>query len=151
MVVPSRLAIFLLQPVLPKGAVIPGTGLSVDASGNLNHSNTATAGTFTKVTIDAQGHVTTGATLLPLTFLILRLQRLQAARFQQIALLQMLLLQPSLADSSVTKFGGAGATDNIVTFPDGDFKGQFFFDEKNEDLYIYTGNRFCRSRLSAAT
>ena len=45
-----------------------------------------------------------------------------------------------LADQSVTKFGGAGATDNIVTFPDGDFKGQFFFDEKNEDLYIYTGH-----------
>ena len=47
-----------------------------------------------------------------------------------------------LSDSSVTKFGGAGATDNIVTFPDGDFKGQFFFDEKNEDLYIYTGQSF---------
>lgn len=45
------------------GGVIPGSGLSVDASGNLDHSNTATPGTFTKVTIDSQGHVTTGDTL----------------------------------------------------------------------------------------
>jgi hypothetical protein len=53
-----------------KGAVIPGTGLAVDSSGNLNHSNTATTGTFTKVTIDAQ--------------------ELQAAQYRQIGLAQML-------------------------------------------------------------
>ena len=29
-----------------------------------------------------------------------------------------------------------------LPFPDGDFKGQFFFDEKNEDLYVYTGTSF---------
>ena len=46
------------------GAVSPGTGLSVDGSGVLNHLNSVTAGTFTKVTVDAQGHVTTGANLL---------------------------------------------------------------------------------------
>ena len=38
-----------------KGAVIPGTGLAVDGSGNLNHSNSVTPGTYTKVTVDAQG------------------------------------------------------------------------------------------------
>jgi hypothetical protein len=47
-----------------------------------------------------------------------------------------------LADQSTPKFGGAGASDNVVTFPDGDFKGQFFFDELGEDLYIWTGSSF---------
>ena len=46
-----------------KGAVIPGTGLAVDGSGNLNHSNTVATGTYTKVTVDAQGHVSAGTTL----------------------------------------------------------------------------------------
>jgi len=54
------------------GAVIPGTGLAVDASGNLDHSNTATTGTFTKVTIDGQGHVTTGDTLVAVSYTHLR-------------------------------------------------------------------------------
>ena len=46
-----------------KGAVIPGAGLSVDGSGNLGITNTVTPGTYTKVTVTAQGVVSTGATL----------------------------------------------------------------------------------------
>ena len=46
-----------------KGAVIPGSGLAVAVDGTLNHSNSATTGTFTKVTIDALGHVTVGAAI----------------------------------------------------------------------------------------
>jgi hypothetical protein len=45
-----------------KGIIQPGTGLAVNA-GVLNHSNTATAGTFTKLTIDVEGHTVTGTTL----------------------------------------------------------------------------------------
>ena len=125
-----------------KGAVIPGTGLSVDASGNLNHSNTATTGTFTKVTIDGQGHVTTGATLAATDVPDLPASKITSGTLAADRIASDAVTAAKLADSSVTKFGGAGATDNIVTFPDGDFKGQFFFDEKNEDLYIYTGTSF---------
>ena len=125
-----------------KGAVIPGTGLSVDASGNLNHSNTATAGTFTKLTIDAQGHVTTGANLAASDIPDLAASKITSGTLPADRIASDAVTAAKLADSSVTKFGGAGATDNIVTFPDGDFKGQFFFDEKNEDLYIYTGTSF---------
>ena len=125
-----------------KGAVIPGTGLSVDASGNLNHSNTATAGTFTKLTIDAQGHVTTGASLAASDVPDLAASKITSGTLPSDRIASDAVTAAKLADSSVTKFGGAGATDNIVTFPDGDFKGQFFFDEKNEDLYIYTGQSF---------
>ena len=125
-----------------KGAVIPGTGLSVDASGNLNHSNTASAGTFTKLTIDAQGHVTTGATLAASDIPDLAASKITSGTIPADRIASDAITAAKLSDSSVTKFGGAGATDNIVTFPDGDFKGQFFFDEKNEDLYIYTGTSF---------
>ena len=125
-----------------KGAVIPGTGLSVDGSGNLNHSNTATTGTFTKVTIDAQGHVTTGATLAASDIPDLAASKITSGTIPSDRIASDAITAAKLANQSVTKFGGAGATDNIVTFPDGDFTGQFFFDEKNEDLYIYTGTSF---------
>ena len=125
-----------------KGAIIPGTGLEVDASGNLDHSNSVSAGTFTKVTIDAQGHVTTGDTLAASDIPNLAASKITSGTIPADRIASDAVTAAKLADSSVTKFGGAGATDNIVTFPDGDFKGQFFFDEKNEDLYIYTGQSF---------
>ena len=125
-----------------KGAVIPGTGLAVDVSGNLNHSNTATPGTFTKVTIDAQGHVSNGAALAASDIPDLAASKITSGTIPTDRIGTDAVTAAKLADQSVTKFGGAGATDNVVTFPIGDFKGQFFFDEKNEDLYIFTGQSF---------
>ncbi len=125
-----------------KGAVIPGTGLAVDGSGNLNHSNTATTGTFTKVTIDGQGHVTTGATLVASDIPDLSAAKLTSGTIGSALIASDAVTAAKLADQSVTKFGGSGATDNVVTFPAGDYKGQFFFDEKNEDLYVFTGESF---------
>ena len=125
-----------------KGAVIPGTGLAVDVSGNLNHSNTATPGTFTKVTIDAQGHVSNGAALAASDIPDLPASKLTSGTIGSALIGSDAITAAKLADASITKFGGAGATDNVVTFPDGDFKGQFFFDELNEDLYIYTGTSY---------
>ena len=125
-----------------KGAVIPGTGLAVDGSGNLNHSNTVATGTYTKVTVDAQGHVSAGTTLAESDVPALPASKITSGSFGTALIGTDAVTAAKLADQSVTKFGGAGATDNVVTFPDGDFKGQFFFDEKNEDLYIYTGTSF---------
>ena len=125
-----------------KGAVIPGTGLAVDGSGNLNHSNTVSTGTYTKVTVDAQGHVSAGTTLAESDVPALPASKITSGSFGTALIGTDAVTAAKLADQSVTKFGGAGATDNVVTFPDGDFKGQFFFDEKNEDLYIYTGTSF---------
>lgn len=43
---------------------VPGPGVTVDAAGVLNHVTTGVAtGTYTKVTVDALGHVTLGAVL----------------------------------------------------------------------------------------
>jgi hypothetical protein len=125
-----------------KGAVIPGTGLAVDGSGNLNHSNTVTTGTYTKVTVDGQGHVSAGATLAASDIPDLSAAKITSGTVPADRIASDAVTAAKLADQSVTKFGGAGATDNVVTFPTGDFKGQFFFDEKNEDLYIFTGQSF---------
>ena len=125
-----------------KGAVIPGTGLAVDGSGNLNHSNTVAAGTYTKVTVDAQGHVSAGTSLVASDVPDLAASKITSGTIPADRIASDAVTAAKLADQSVTKFGGAGATDNVVTFPDGDFKGQFFFDEKNEDLYVYTGTSF---------
>jgi len=125
-----------------KGAIIPGTGLSVDAAGNLDHSNTATTGTFTKVTIDAQGHVTTGTTLVADDIPDISASKITTGTISTALLATSAVTATKLANESVTKFGGADATDNVVVFPDGDYKGQFFYDEKNEDLYVYSGSSF---------
>ncbi len=125
-----------------KGAVIPGAGLSVDGSGNLGITNTVTPGTYTKVTVTAQGVVSTGDTLAASDVPNLAASQITSGTLPADRIAADAITAAKLADQSVTKFGGAGATDNVVTFPDGDFKGQFFFDEKNEDLYVYTGTSF---------
>ena len=125
-----------------KGAVVPGSGLSVASGGTLNHTNSTTAGTYTKVTVDAQGHVTSAVTLAAADIPDLDAAKITTGTFPTARLADDAVTAAKLADQSVTKFGGAGATDNVVTFPDGDYKGQFFFDEKNEDLYVYTGESF---------
>ena len=125
-----------------KGAVVPGSGLEVASGGTLNHTNSTTAGTFTKVTVDAQGHVTSAVNLAAADIPDLDAAKTTSGTFPTARLANAAVTAAKLADSSITKFGGAGATDNVVVFPDGDFKGQFFFDEKNEDLYIYTGESF---------
>jgi hypothetical protein len=45
-----------------------------------------------------------------------------------------------LADYATVKFGGAGSTSGVVTFPVPDFNGQQFFDASNGDLYLFDGN-----------
>ena len=124
------------------GAVIPGTGLAVDGSGNLNHSNSATTGTFTKVTIDAQGHISSGTTLAASDIPDISAAKITSGTVPTDRIGTDAVTGAKLADQSTCKFGGAGATDNVVVFPDGDYKGQLFFDEKNEDLYIYTSESY---------
>ena len=45
------------------GVIRPGTGLTVTPAGVLNHTNTTVAGTYTKVTVDPEGHVNIGGQL----------------------------------------------------------------------------------------
>jgi len=124
---------------ITNGAVQPGTGLTVTGAGVLNHTNSATAGTYTKVTIDAQGHVSTGTTLSVADIPVLDATKITTGTFAANLIGSSTITGEKLADYSTVQFGGAGSTANVVTFPTANFTGQLFWDQLNNDLYISTG------------
>lgn len=115
-----------------KGAVIPGTGLGMDGSGNLNHTNTVTSGTYTKVTVDGQGHVSTGgpieaADLPNHSAALLTTGTLDVARLGANTVTGV-----KLANSSTAQFGS--------TQPVAEYTGQLYFNSLSRDIYIWDGN-----------
>ena len=122
------------------GAVAPGTGLAVDVSGTLSIDNTVTAGTATKVTFNSSGIITAGTTLSASDIPALDTSKITTGTFGSSLIANDAITASKLADSSTTKFGGSGDTAGIVTFPTADFKGQYFYDEINQDLYIWSGS-----------
>jgi hypothetical protein len=123
------------------GAIQPGTGLAVTGAGVLNHSNSATPGTYTKVTIDAQGHVSSGAGLLASDVPSLDASKLTSGTLAPSLYGTNSITGIKLADYSTVKFGGAGSTSGVVTFPSPpEFIGQGFFDSINSDYYLWDGN-----------
>jgi hypothetical protein len=123
-----------------RGAVLPGSGLAVDGTGTLGHSNSATAGTYTKVIVDAQGHVTSGSPLLDTDIPNLPAGKLTSGTLSVGVIGTNSITGVKLANYATVKFGGAGSTAGVVTFPEADFAGQQFFDATNGDLYLYDGN-----------
>ena len=122
------------------GVVYPGSGLTVGTGGELNHSNSTVTGTFPKVTVDAQGHVTAGASLIASDIPDLSTDKLTSGELPAARLADNAVTGVKLANSSVTKIGGANSTDGVVTFPTAEFTGQYFFDSINGDLYLWDGN-----------
>ena len=122
------------------GAVLPGSGLAVDAVGTLNHSNTVAPGTYSKVTVDAQGHVSLGANLADTDIPSLPASKITSGQFAADRIGNGTVTGAKLADSATVQFGGAGSTAGIVSFPTAEFKGQYFWDELNGDLYIWSGS-----------
>ena len=129
------------------GAVIVPTtsGLEVDASGNIfipDQAQIANAATFTKVTVNEQGIVTAGTTLAAADMPDISAAKLTSGTLPVGRIANDYVTGAMMADSSTAKFGGANDSGGIVVFPSADFKGQFFFDSRNEDLYIYDGNAY---------
>ena len=122
------------------GGVYPVNGLSVSIDGAIGHTNSADIGTYTKVTIDAQGHVTVGALLTAADIPDLNASQITSGAFGTALFLDNAVTGAKLADASTVQFGGAGSTAGIVTFPIAEFKGQYFWDELNGDLYIWSGS-----------
>ena len=122
------------------GAIQPGTGVTVTPAGVLNHSNVVVGATATKITFDNQGHVTNGGTLEPADIPALPASKIGSGTFSGSFISNSAISGAKLADDSVVRFGGPTSTSGIVTFPQPDFKGQFFFDEVAEDLYLWNGN-----------
>lgn len=122
------------------GAVYPADGLTVSVDGAIGHTNSASTGTFTKVTIDAQGHVTVGTTLTAADVPDLSASQITSGTFGTSSFADSSITGVKLADSSTVQFGGSGSTAGIVNFPTAEFKGQYFWDELNGDLYIWSGS-----------
>ncbi len=118
-----------------KGAVLPGTGLAV-SSGTLNHSNSVVAGTGTKLTVDAQGHVTTVANLTDS----------DVPDHSAAKLTSGTLPIARIADDAITAAKMANSSTCIVQsiaqagFPTAAFTGQLLFDSVAEDAYLWDGN-----------
>jgi hypothetical protein len=125
-----------------KGIIQPGTGLSV-SSGTLNHSNTATAGTYPKVTIDAQGHVTAGTTLDAADIPALDASKITTGTFATALLADDAVTGAKLANYSTAKFGEA--------LPTADYIGQIFFNPLDESFFLWDGNVWQPLGISAGS
>ena len=126
------------------GVIVPTTsGLEVDGSGNIIIPDSGVAsGTHTKVTVNDQGIVTGGADLADTDIPDHSAAKLTSGTIPSARIGTDAITGTQLADSSTAKFGGADDSGGIVVFPAADYKGQFFFDSRNEDLYIYDGNAY---------
>lgn len=114
------------------GVVRPGTGLAVDGAGTLDHTNTATAGTYTKVTIDTQGHVTTGATLVGADLPNHSASLLTSGTLDIARIASNTITGVKLANSSTALFGD--------TQPTAEYTGQLYFNSLTRDIYIWDSN-----------
>ena len=131
------------------GAVYPGTGLSVTTGGQLNHANTAAPGTYTKVTVDSQGHVSSGTLLTSADVPDLSTDKLTSGQLPTARIANQAVTGSKLANSSVTQFGGATNTTGVVSFPPAEFTGQYFYDSINKDLYLWDGNAWQAITITA--
>jgi hypothetical protein len=114
-----------------QGIIQPGSGLSV-SSGTLNHSNTVTAGTYTKLTVDAQGHTTAGTTLSATDIPSLDASKITTGTFATALVANDAITGGKLADYSTTRIGEA--------LPTAEYIGQFFFNPLDKNIYLWDGN-----------
>lgn len=125
-----------------KGVIVPGSGLSI-SSGTLNHSNTVTAGTATKITFDAQGHVTAGASLLASDIPNLDASKITTGTFGASSLANDSVTAVKLSDYSTAQIGS--------TLPTADFIGQFFLNPLERTVYMWDGNVWQPVGITAGT
>lgn len=114
------------------GVAQAGTGL-VTVSGIFNHANSVASGTYYKVTVDAQGHVSAGeVSLVADDIPALPASKITTGTFGSGFIADDSILASKLANYSVSQFGEAP--------PVADFIGQFFFNPLEKDLYLWDGN-----------
>jgi hypothetical protein len=114
------------------GAVRPGTGLAMGTAGALNHSNTVAASTSTKVTYDAQGHITGGASLLDTDIPSLPASKITTGVFGTDRIADGAITGTRLANSSTALFGAEQ--------PVAEYTGQLYFNSLSRDIYIWDSN-----------
>jgi hypothetical protein len=123
-----------------KGIIQPGTGLSVNA-GTLNHSNSVAAGTYTKLTVDAQGHVSGGALIVEADVPNLDAAKITTGEFPTARLANDSVTIAKLADYSTSSLG--------ETFPAPSFIGQLHLNPLNKSFFMWDGNVWVPIGISA--
>ena len=119
---------------IAKGGVIVGTGLSVDGTGLVNHTNNVISGTAAKVTFDSEGHITGALNLDAADVPNLDTAKITTGTFGTDRFANSAITGPKLANYAVSKFG--------ETQPTADHIGQFFFNPLSRDLFLWDGNVF---------
>lgn len=115
-----------------KGAVYPGAGLAMTGAA-IGHTNAIASGTFYKVQVDGQGHVSSGAASLVASDIpALDASTITTGTFGSTFIADDAITATKLADYSTTRFGEAA--------PSADFTGQFFFNPLQKDLFLWDGN-----------
>ena len=113
------------------GVVQPGSGLGVDAGGILNHSNSITAGTATKITFDAQGHVTATQALEADDIPELDASKITTGTFGSGFLAANSVTAEQLADYGIAQVS--------ETAPTPEFAGQWWINPSDRSAYIWVG------------
>lgn len=114
------------------GGAKPGTGLTVTGAGAFNHVNSITAGTATKVTFDAQGHISSTAALAADDIPNIPATKLTSGALSIDRLDDNTVTGIKLADNATALFGEAQ--------PEAEYDGQLFFNSVTRDLFIYAAN-----------
>lgn len=114
-----------------KGAVFPGTGLQVTVSGQLNHTNVVSPGTYGKVTVDAQGHVTEGTTLIADDIPELDVSKITTGTFTSARLANNSVTAAQLADYGIAQISS--------TQPTPEFAGQLWVNPTDRTAYVWVG------------
>jgi hypothetical protein len=123
-----------------KGIIKPGTGL-VANGGTLNHSNSVTAGTYTKLTVDAQGHTTAGALLDATDIPNIDAAKITSGELPTARLADNAVTIDKLSDYSTASLGEA--------FPTPSFIGQIHLNPLDKSFFMWDGNVFVPIGISA--
>lgn len=123
-----------------KGIIQPGTGLAVNA-GVLNHSNSVTPGTYTKVTVDDQGHTSAGALLDAADIPALDAAKITTGELPTDRVADAAITIDKLADYSTSSIGEA--------FPAATFIGQLHLNPLDRAFFMWDGNVYVPIGISA--
>jgi hypothetical protein len=123
-----------------KGIIQPGTGLVVNG-GILNHINSVTAGTYTKLTVDSQGHTSAGALLEAADIPNIDAAKITSGELPTARLADNAVTIDKLSDYSTASLG--------ETFPTPSFIGQIHLNPLDKSFFMWDGNVFVPIGISA--
>ena len=115
------------------GVIKPGSGLGVTGAGELNHDNSVTAGTASKVTFDTEGHITGSESLVASDIPNLDAAKVTTGTFATARIASDAITAEKLADKSTTTIAE-------LTPSGGTFIGQGHLNSISGDFLIWDGN-----------